>query len=112
MGIDLYILRRGETMGEYERRESAHHFGGTNSTMGALEDLAKRGGVDSIAGYAGQEVVSPEVAEENARKIRALLPTLEPGPPGSETDEDLLELLAAYASFCEQAAEQGGFTVA
>jgi hypothetical protein len=47
-----------------------------------------------------------------AKKLRAFLAEVEPGPKGSVTDSEMLDLAAAYASFCEQAAEQGGVVIA
>lgn len=112
LGFDLYILRKGESLEEFERRESAHHFGYRTRTMVELERLAEQAGTDPVAGMVGEEVVSPTRAGEMPKKLRAFLADVEPGPSGSFTDQEMLELAAAYASFCEQAAEQGGIVIA
>ncbi len=80
--------------------------------MSELESLAEQAGTGPVAGYAGDEVISPAQAGEMAKKLRTFLADVEPGPKGSLADQEMLEIAAAYTSFCERAAEQGGIVIA
>ena len=84
------------------------HFGLPTRAIVELERLAEQAGTGPVAGRVGDEVILPALAGEMAAKLRAFLADATPGPKGSFTDREMLKIAAAYASFCEQAAEQGG----
>jgi hypothetical protein len=108
MGLDLYILARGETVEELERRESADHFGLRNKAMSELGKLTEEAGTGLIVG-GEDEPIPPEAAAEIAHKLRSYLAETEPGPPGSPTDEEMRGIASDFASFCERASEEAGY---
>jgi hypothetical protein len=106
MGVDLYVLRPGESLAELERRESADHFGLRNKAMAELERVAAEAGIERIT-ISHEESISPGEAAQIARGFRQYLSDLDGGR--DVRDPEIRQIVEQFAGFCERAGRAGGY---
>jgi hypothetical protein len=115
MGISAYVKYKGESVEDAWKREEGGRdewFGYSAHTMAEIEEFASLAGVEEpLWGCGDLPWIPPQRAAEYAEKLRGFLAEIEPGPPGSVTDEVMCDLAHKAVSFLEVAARHDGYIV-
>lgn len=112
MGISAYVKYKDESVDDAWKREDGEWFGYSARTMAEIEEFASLAGVrEPLWGFGDLPWIPAERAAEYAEKLRKFLAEIDPGPPGSGTDEELCGLAQKAVSFLETAAKCDGYIV-